>query len=355
LDSISASLIFERAAEIFMAMRAVHARPGAIAARYVRLNTEKGYKRHSSSLALFFAGMTLGDIHWYHMRGYQEARVAGEPPFIRRRRPHEQPGPCPVKPQQVNQELSFLKRLKKLGLCWTAEDDRFYMELQEEESDVQRALSPEEQAHWLDTSRARPRWELIHWYSIAAFDTVTSTNEMRGLRLGDVVLAHRLMSIPWPAAKNKHRHRSIPLENADVLWAFERLLARAHGMGARDPQHYLFPFWETRGGRSPDPARHMSESGLKNLWQEVRDASGLKWFRPYDTRHTGGTRMAECGIPVDVIVARMGHASKRMREHYTHISTAAQRRWLKGTPQGGYAPRPEWNGVERRAKLRLVE
>lgn len=355
METLTPALTFERAAELFMEMRKSISLPGLRSASYVRLNTEKGYKRHTASLELFFHGMTLAEIRWFHLQAYQVARVQGDPPFIRFRRPQDAKpskkdgievpakgkAPCPVKPQQVKQELCFLIRLKTLALCWTAEDKLYFRHLQAREDDVQRALSPQEQAKWLDVSRSLKRWEIVHWYSIAAFDTLMSTNELRGLRIGDVDLQHRLVTIPWPAAKNPYRKRVIPLENADVLWAFERLLSRAYEMGARDPQHYLFPWHETRRGWM-DPTRHMTDSGLKSVWQEVREATGLLFFRPYDTRHTGATRYAEAGTPVDIIVARMGHAADRMRQLYTHISTQAQRQWVgRGAPQHGYAPRAE--------------
>ena len=73
----------------------------------------------------------------------------------------------------------------------------------------------------------------------------------------------------------------------------------------------------------------MTESGIKKLWEEVRHASGLTWFRPYDTRHTAATRLAESGVPVEVIMARMGHATDKMRQHYTHVTEQAQRAWLR--------------------------
>jgi hypothetical protein len=64
----------------------------------------------------------------------------------------------------------------------------------------------------------------------------------------------------------------------------------------------------------------MTGSGLKKLWQEVRIASGLKWFRLYDTRHTAITRLAEEGSSITTIMKMAGHVSVAMSEHYTHIS-----------------------------------
>ena len=68
----------------------------------------------------------------------------------------------------------------------------------------------------------------------------------------------------------------------------------------------------------------MSNSGLKALWNEMRQATGLLHFTPYDTRHTAITRLAEAGVPVTVIMDMAGHISPRMTQHYTHISEQAK-------------------------------
>ena len=331
LSSITADLSFTEATEHYLKLRSVAATPGAISARYIRPNTEQDYRQKLGAALLFFGEMTLGEIHWYHMKSYQAARVAGDPPFIRKRRPQESPRPCPAKPKQVNQELRLVKKLKCMAGCWTTQDQEYFEYLQEEESDAERALAPEQQQRWLDVCRSNARFDLILWWSIASFDTLTSTNELRGLQLGNVNLQQRLVRIPWPAAKNRFRHRSIPIENPECLWALERLLARAYDLGSRDPQHYLFPFKITRS-KTSHPHRQMTESGIKKLWQEVREAADVRWFRPYDCRHTGATRLAEQGTPVQVIMARMGHCSPKMQQHYTHITEQAQRAWLRGRP-----------------------
>ena len=82
------------------------------------------------------------------MKSYQAARVAGDPPFIRRRRPQEPSRPCPV-----NQELRLVKKLKCMAGCWTTQDQEYFEYLQEEESDAKRALAPEQQQRSLDVCR----------------------------------------------------------------------------------------------------------------------------------------------------------------------------------------------------------
>ncbi len=330
LSALSADLPFEEAAVLYMRIRQVDATPGAMSsARYIKANTVKYYEAQVRSLNLFFGSMKLTDIHLGHLCSYQRDRIAGKPPFFRRLQPHrKEAASCPVQAKQVNAELGTLKRILRRANAWTNEMEEFFEELLEEEQDVPRSLDPRQQTHWLECARSKERWNLIHWYSVVAFDTTASTNELRALRIGDVNLHHQMISVPWEGAKCRGRHRSISIENADCLWALEQLLYRAREIGSVHPQHYLFPF---RRGTTPyDPTRPMTQSGLKKKWEEVRDASGLDWFRPYDTRHTGITRQAEQGVPIQIVMARAGHLSPRMTQHYTHISDAAQRRWLRG-------------------------
>lgn len=359
LCSISATLPFAEAAAHYLRLRSVASTPGAASARYISDHTETGYKRNLDSCSLFFGSMPLNEIHWYNMKAYQQARVAGVEPFHRYRRPQDAKPqkvngavipakgktPCPAKPQQANQELRLVKKLKVMAGCWTPQDEEYFEYLQEEESDVERALSPEEQQRWLDVARTNPRWEFIYLWSVVSFDLLTSTNELRGLPLGNVNLNYQEVRIPWPCAKNRYRRRDIPVESGETLWALDRLIARAHDLGAKEPQHYLFPFKITRS-KTSFPDKPMTVSGIKKLWQEVREASGLTWFRPYDTRHTGATRCAESGMPTPVIMARMGHCSLDMQKRYTHISEQAKRMWARhsqgmyqqNTQPGGYTP-----------------
>jgi integrase len=121
--------------------------------------------------------------------------------------------------------------------------------------------------------------------------------------------------------------RTIPLISAEVKWSLEQLVARAKDLGANSPLDFLFPF--RRPPAAFDPTRPMTVSGIKRPWNEVRQASGLKWFRPYDTRHTAITRWAENGKHIADIMVMAGHMSPRTTAHYTHISEQARQRALR--------------------------
>lgn len=340
LSRILPSSSFAEAAAIWLESRSATA---SSRAQFLRKSTRDSYRHYIESLDLFFGNLKLDQIHVGHLRQYQEARISGAPPFIRKRRPNKNviAGPCPAAPKKVNQELSILKMIMRRGQCWTQELDEFYEPYREEINDVPRALSCEDQARWLAVARSRQPWWLVYWYSVLAFETSMSTNEERALRIGDINLHHGILNVSSEGAKNRYRARTIPLISAEARWVMEQLLVRAKDIGAASPLHYLFPF---RDRRAPyDPTKPMSVSGIKRQWNEVRTASGLKWFRPYDTRHTAITRWAEGGMTSTDIMALAGHVSQRMMLHYTHISQQAKRRALEAAV-GKIGPKSDYGG-----------
>jgi len=321
------------AANLWLQSRTPEPSAKAASARYIRDTTKKSYYAYVDSLNLFFGNLPLNQIHLGHIRQYQEARVTGAPPFIRKRRPNKnvRPGPCPAQPKKVNQELGVLKRIMSRAVCWTQELDEYYEPFREEVADVPRALTAEEQRRWLDVALTQQRWWLVYWYSVLAFETSMSTNELRSLRIGDVNLFHSIVSVPSAGAKNPYRARTIPLITAEVKWSVEQLLNRAKDLGASSPLDYLFPF--RRPPHPFDPSKPMSVSGIKMQWNEVRTAANLKWFRPYDTRHTAITRWAENGVQISDIMVMAGHINPRMTLHYTHICEQAKRKQLEAVAQ----------------------
>jgi len=340
LAKIVPELTFAEAAEIWLQSRSPDEGAKLRGGRYIKENTEKSYRAYIDSLNLFFANLELGSIHIGHLRQYQEARITGGFPFFRKRRPNKNvvAGPCPAKPKKINQELGLLKRILKRGQCWTEEMDEYHESLSEDQPDVPRALDPEQQKKWLDIALLRKEWWIVYWYSSFAFETGMSTDEIRALRIGDLNLTYGIINVR--EGKNQYRARTIPIVSAEAKWSVEQLLARAKDLGSASPLHYLFPFRDKNGPF--DPNRPMTVSGIKRQWNEVRVASGFKWFRPYDTRHTAITRWAESGMQISEIMALAGHMTRRMMLHYTHISMQAKRRALevveRGKPVQSQAP-----------------
>lgn len=315
---------FNEAAEIWLAALRTGDGEGPRVHGRIRSKTDQSYRQYVRSLRLVFGQMRLRDIRLDHFRRYEDARLNGDGPFIRKRRPNKnvEAAPCPAGPKKVNQEISILKRILRVAGLWREEYWLLHSPLSEDQAEIPRALSRDEQRRWLKIAASAEKWHLVYWYSELAFSTCMSTNEIRSLRICDINLETGIVTIPWAGSKNRYRHRTIPIGTAEegnvpfqaILW----LLERANRLGAREPGHYLFPF--RRPPMPFDPTKPMSVSGLKRLWDDVRLASGLKWFRQYDARHTAITRYAEEGIPIATIMKMAGHISPRMTEHYTHIS-----------------------------------
>jgi len=285
---------------------------------YVKPRTIKDFHQYRRSLIRMFGSLTLAEIHVGHLREYQRLRSLGElgnPEF-------EEKGKREVGPHRINQEVDMLRRVLKRGHAWMPEHEEIYQPLQVQESDVPRALTPQEQERFLSVAASRQEWALVHAYALLAFHTTASGCEMRGLRLGDLNLHDGILMVRSAHSKNKYRLRTIPL-SGEAIFAAARLIEMAREKGATAVQHYLFPFRCCRDNW--EPLKPMSNSGIKKPWDEVRKAAGLPAFVPHDTRHTAITRLAESGTPIPVIMSIAGHISRKMLMHYTWVCEQSKR------------------------------
>jgi integrase len=361
---IGRDLLYAEAAAQWMQSRTFE---GGKRSRYLREHSLRDLHDYHRPLLRFFGMLKLSQITWGNLKQYQFERSSGLlgpsaedllPVYVTRvaralRKPREYVEADPqamalvraqidahpereVGPNKINQELGMLVRILKMAGLWTAEMEEGYEPLQHEESDIPRALTPEEQQRFLyHAQRLQP---FIHQYAIAGIHCVFRTREERELQIGDINLgAAGVVLVRFRSSKNKFSIRTIPLSD-EAKWAFERLLERANKLGSRSPQHYLMPFMVTR--EQYDPTRPMTVSGIKKPWDEVRIAAELPWFTPYHLRGTGLTRYAESGIAIHTMLSFAGHLSRRMQDHYVQISDQAkkigiQRAWSLPTAAAG--------------------
>jgi integrase len=235
-------------------------------------------------------------------------------------------------PNKINQELNTLVRIMKRAGAWSRRLEEAYEPLQREQTEIRRAMTPQEQEHFLKVASERREWQFVYWYAILALRSTASNCELRGLRIGDIVAGSGVIQIAPGHAKNVHRIRTIPLPD-DAQWALRRLLERAARLGAALPHHYLMPF--RVAPKVHDPCRPMSNSGIKKTWNALRVAAGVPWLRIHDLRHTAITRLAEAGVPLPVILSMAGHVSQRMQQHYTAVSDVAKQRAVVAALTGG--------------------
>jgi integrase len=229
-----------------------------------------------------------------------------------------------VSPKTVNLECSVLR----MARLW-ARMSEDYKPFPKCKSGPGRALSPEEEQRLFDVASSRPRWEAAYYAALLAANTTARKCEVRGLRLSDVNLLNKTISVRRSTTKTDAGTRTIPL-NETASRAVARLLGRASMLGASEPDHYLFPafrFKHTRdasaAGAGFDPTRPMQT--WRTAWRKLTRAAGLAGFRFHDLRHHCITRLAEAGTPEQTLMAIAGHISREMLEHYSHIRMQAKR------------------------------
>jgi integrase len=184
---------------------------------------------------------------------------------------------------------------------------------------------------FIDTAKSRSQWAVAYHATVLENETGMRGVEVRNLQIRRIDLLNS--EIHLQKSKTKGGVRTIPL-NADALEAVRALLARANALGANQPDHYLIPALiggksEAKNGvtipvRRYDPTK--PTKGWRTAWRKLTEQAGLKGLRGHDLRHNWVTSHAEIGTPQSVLEAQAGHLSKRMSDHYKHISEKAARK-----------------------------
>jgi len=306
--------------------------------KYISDRTERDLRQYARAAARFFDELTLAEIHAGHIREFQRARATNR--LIVEdgggRQIVKNPWDHPAGANLILKEVQLVIRIMRAAGAWSDVLDEMVELVSPDEADVRRALTPEEQRRWIAAAGSREAWRVVYWCSIVALQTTAATNEMRALRLGDIFLNQGTLQIRSEGAKNRFRIRTIPLQTQEVTWALGALIDRAKMLGASGPHCYLFPFHITSDHY--DALRPMTVSGLRRAWDEVRAASGIDWLTPYGLRHSAITRMAEAGVPIQVIMSFAGHIRPAMQQHYTQISMQSKRRWAAAAWMNAEAP-----------------
>jgi integrase len=274
---------------------------------------DKTYKTERellNTLMKTFSGRKLTEITAADIQSYQATRI------------HT------VSPKTVNLECSVLRMVLRMAKLWARMSDD-YKPFPKRKSGPGRALSSQEEQRLFDVASSQPRWEAAYYAALLAANTTARKCEVRGLRLSDVNLLNRTISVRRSVTKTDAGTRIIPL-NETASWAVARLLGRASMLGATQPDHYLFPafkFKHTRdasaAGAGFDPTSPMKT--WRTAWRKLTKAADLPGFRFHDLRHHCITKLAEAGTPEQTLMAIAGHISRDMLEHYSHIRMQAKR------------------------------
>jgi integrase len=297
-----AKLPFKQAADLWLGERR----------KVVAANTYRIDRERLKPLEDKFSGKKLCDITAQDLRAYQLIRIEK------------------VSPRTVNLEMKVLRHLLRTARCWSRLADD-YKSLREERGGPGRALTDEEESNLFKIAMNDPNASSAYFAAIAAANTSMRGCELKGLRLKDVDLMGRTVAIRRSGTKTSAGVRLIPL-NETAMWAFTRLIERAHALKSTEPEHYLFPaflFRKTRdgqchGGTGYDPKR--PQVSWRTGWENLIRRAGLAGLRFHDLRHHCITRLAEKGIADQTLMAIAGHVSKAMLDHYSHVRIEARRK-----------------------------
>ena len=293
-------LRFSEAADLYLQHRKVSVSEGTL-----QIERERLKAIHRLLVKFTPKDLKLKDMDIKLFRTYQQRRI------------QEGAGP-----RTVNMECQVLRSILKHHDQWKL--DQKYEQLPEPPSQVGRVLKPEEEVRLLEVARSKPEWMVAYHGTVIENETGLRGVELRNLQLGQIDLMAKELHIH--KSKTHGGIRSIPL-TPDAFESVKCLMARAESLGAQDPDHFLLPAKQLTGHESG--RRHCSYNpsrptqGWRTAWRKLTTQAGLKGLRGHDLRHNWITAHAEIGTPQSVLEAQAGHLSKRMSDHYKHVSERA--------------------------------
>ncbi len=213
----------------------------------------------------------------------------------------------------------------------------------------------------INKAKGNEYWQLAMYCAAVAVGTGCRGGEIRNLQLKDIRLDEGKIVVRREIAKNRTQREPRLMALAD--WGLRNLLLRAKVLGATEPEHYLLPLnlrkskhlsGETKA--KWDITRPMT-SWAKS-WRKLMETCGMQGFRFHDLRHTFRTLGAEAGVPVEVMMAQLGHMDRETSLEYVHIQQRALERAkqlieseqedLLATAEGRPIERPKRSEASRR-------
>jgi integrase len=272
----------------------------------------------------------LIDLNEDKIRGYMKRRIADG-----------------VSGRTINLELGTLSR--SMGVKWGAAWPR--VKPMEQRSDVGKALSDQEEraiiaaADLLAAGAAPvpvkrrgkthlqspgPRGVMMPTMIRLSLLTGMRQQELLTLTWGQVDFAERLVRVRRAkTAAGTGRTIPLPPEACDALTAHLRWWQKK--FGEPKPKLYLFPSGSPMPNNPTKPLAH-----VKNAWAAILKEAKVE-ARWHDMRHSYCTRLAAAGVPETTMLSLLGHVSRQMLLHYSHIRLQSKRDAVAGlrlAPEG---------------------
>lgn len=217
----------------------------------------------------------------------------------------------------INMELGVLARA--LGKHWS--DLWPGVGHLEERKDTGRALSYDEEQAILEAA-GRSKSPTVVTFLRVLLLTAMRCGELSGMTWRQVDFANRTLQV-GRAKTSSGTGRLIPMNNELLLLVSHHAEWYKSRFGETRPEWFLFPF----GVSQPkDPT--LPTLSIKKAWGNLRKVAKVD-ARLHDLRHTAITKLAETCASDATLMAIVGHMSRAMLEHYSHVRMQAKRRAME--------------------------
>jgi len=273
-------------------------------------------KRIFKPVERFFASdYRVSAITLAHIREYQKKRRKHVSRTMRQ----------PVTGRTVNYEMFLLRCVMTYAGCWNGELSAGYQPLREMKQRAGKVANKDQIKTLITTALANDYWQLAMYCAAVAIGTGCRGGEIRNLQLKEIDLIEGKVRIVREIAKNRKERE--PRLMALAEWGLRNLLLRAQALGATESQHYLLPLRLCKSNSPRDKKRKFDvtkpmTSWVKS-WRKLIEKCGMKGFRFHDLRHTFRTLGAEAGVPLEVMMAQLGHMDRETSLEYVHVQNRA--------------------------------
>jgi integrase len=235
----------------------------------------------------------------------------------------------PVTGRTVNYEMHLLRGMMIFADCWTDSLAARYTPLRQIKKRAGKVAEKVQLMDIINKPKGNEYWQLAMYCAAVAVGTGCRGGEIRNLQLKDIRLDEGKIVVRREIAKNRTQREPRLMALAD--WGLRNLLLRAEVLGATEPEHYLLPLDLRKSKHLSGQTKakwditHPMTSWVKS-WRKLMEACGMQGFRFHDLRHTFRTLGAEAGVPVEVMMAQLGHMDRETSLEYVHIQQRALER-----------------------------
>jgi len=251
-------------------------------------------------LEYFGRRIPVRSIKLHKIRKYQKERRKEISPTMKQ----------PVTARTVNYEMQLLRSVMTYADCWSDDLETRYKPLRQVKSRAGKVASNDQLMKMITTAMGNDFWQLAMYCGAFATGSGCRGGEIRNLQLKDVCLSEGKVRVVREIAKNRKERE--PRLMALAEWGLLPLNIRKSRHLAKQTKEK----WEVN--------RPMT-SWVKS-WRKLMAACGMTGFRFHDLRHTFRTQGAQAGVPLEVMMAQLGHMDRETSIDYVHVQQRALER-----------------------------